>query len=272
LIAQLDDYKAHGLNAVTVFYQGSRSAHYDPFTPDGHDVDAGHQRRMERVIAECGQRDMFVIVGIFYQNARLKLRDADAVRAAVRLVTEKMKTFPNVLINVANEQNSNNWDDTRQVFDFTDPGRIIELCRIVKETDPKRLVGGGGYDMKKNITIGQSPAVDALLFDFNKPDTLTGTLCGALVKAGVTNKPLVNVELLGGWTKEFPRGIFPDRLKQRHFDDIQSVIGQRHMGLFFHNSPWCQVEPMRYDLAGQGTEADPGIRWYFEYLKGALQP
>ena len=272
LVAQLDDYAAHGLNAVTVFYQGSRSAHYDPFTPDGRGVDDGHQRRMERIITECGRRGIFVIVGIFYQHARLNVRDADAVRAAVRLVTEKLKPFPNVLINVANEQNNEYYDDTKRVFDFRDPERIIELCRLVKETDPKRLVGGGGYDVRKNIIIGQSPAVDALLFDINKPDVLTGRLCADFVKAGVTGKPLVNVELLGAWTKEFPRGIFPEHARQRHFDDIASVLGKKHIGLFFHNSPWCQVEPMRYDLAGQGTKDDPCIRWYFDYLKSAIRP
>lgn len=189
LLAQLDDYQAHGLNAITVFYQGSRSAHYDPFSPDGRSVDAGHQRRMERILTECGRRGMFVIVGIFYQNARLKLRDAEAVRSAVRLVSEKLQPFPNVLINVANEQNSEFYDDTKSIYDFRDPQRIMELCQLVKQTDPQRLVGAGGYDVEKNILLGKSPHVDAVLFDFNKVEKLTGEICARFQEAGVIGKP-----------------------------------------------------------------------------------
>jgi hypothetical protein len=272
LIAQLDEYKAHGLNAVTVFYQGSRSANYDPFKPDGSEVDAGHQRRMERIITECGRRRMFVIVGIFYQHAPLRLRDADAVRAALRLVTERLKPYPNILINVANEQGCDGYEDTKHIYDFRDPERVIELCRLVRQTDPRRLVGSGGYYFKNNVVIGRSPDVDALLFDFNKAEKLTGEICAEYVKQGVTGKPLVNVELLGAWTKEFPRGIFPEHVKQRHYDEVASVLGSPQFGMFYHNSNWCQVEPMRYDLAGQGTGTDPGIRWFFEWLRKAIQP
>ncbi len=272
LISQLDDYQTHGFNSVTVFYQGSRSVHYDPFRSDGLSVDPGHQQRMERIIRECGKRRMFVIVGIFYQNARLTLRDAEAVRNAVRLVTKKLRPHPNILINIANEHNCNNYDDTRHIFNFRDPARIIELCQVVNQTDPSRLVGAGGYDEKTNVTLGLSPHVDALLFDYNQNRDLTGGVCARFIQAGVKDKPLVNVELLGAWTKGFPRGIFPDHVKQRHYDEIASVLGKPQLGLFYHNSNWCQVEPMRYDLAGQGTEADPGIGWFFEHLKSKLNP
>ncbi len=40
LVAQLDEYRAHGVNTVTVFYTGCSGASYDPFSPDGCELDA----------------------------------------------------------------------------------------------------------------------------------------------------------------------------------------------------------------------------------------
>jgi hypothetical protein len=269
LIAQLDDYVAHGVNAVTVFYMGCRGRNYDPFSPDGRQIDPGHQRRMERIIRECARRNMIVVAGIFYQAAPFGLGDADAVRQAVRSVAIHLKPYRNVIINVCNEHNSDEWDKRAPVFDFREPERIIELCRIVHEVDATRLVGGGGYDHKKNPIIGQSKDVDVLLFDTagNRPSS--GELFQRFAAAGVTNKPMLNVETFGGWTKNFPRGVFADDVKASYFREVTDAVAEPGLSVFFHNNPWCQsqTEPMRYDLGGQGTRADPGIRWYFDFVK-----
>ena len=267
LIAQLDEYRAHGINAVTVFYQGSRAAAYDPFSRDGRTIDPGHQARMEQIIRAADARGMVVITGIFYQRASLVLEDADAVRQAVRTVTEALRPYRNVIINIANEQNSVNWDDTEHIFDFRDPLRIIELCRIVNQLDPARIVGGGGYDDVKNAVIGASPDVDVLLFDTDSPDDDSARAFDAFVGAGVTGKPVVNVEMLGGWTSQFERGVFSDAVKAEYYEEVAAAASRDGLGLFFHNNPWMQSRPMRYDLAGYGTSADPGIRWYFEAVR-----
>ncbi len=278
LIAQLDDYKAHGINAVTVFYMGCSGANYDPFAPDGLSIDPGHQRRMEQIIRACDEREMAVIVGIFYQRAPFGLRDAQAVRDAVRTVPEGLKPFPNILINIANEQNSGGWRPAAPVFDFRDPERIIELCALVHATDPGRLVGGGGYDREKNKIIGGSRHVDALLFDFNNVEAAQAdplALYEAFVAGGVENKPVVNVEIFGGYTKDFERGVFSDTFKGWHYQQVDAAASRPGFYVFLHNSPWFQVEPMRYDLGGSGTPADPGVRWYFDHVKsktGASTP
>ena len=268
LIAQLDDYKAHGVNTVTVFYMGCRGASYDPFSPDGRQIDPGHQGRMERIIRACAERGMVVVVGLFYQAAPFGLRDAEAVRTAVRTVATALRPHRNVIINVANEQNSGEWADTAAIYDFRDPERIIELCRLVHEVDPERLVGGGGYDHEKNIVIGRSPEVDVLLFDTAGPDLGSGGLYDRFVAGGVRGKPIVNVELFGGWTKRFERGVFPEEVKRVYRREVEAAASRPGLSVFFHNNPWCQREPMRYDLGGSGSDADPGIRWYFEHVRG----
>lgn len=271
LIAQLDDYKAHGVNAITVFYQGCAGKNYDPFSPDGKSVDPGHQARMNQIIEAAAQRNMIVIVGVFYQRAPITLRDSAAVREALRTVTRSLQPYSNIIINVCNEQNSPNWNKYAAVYDFTDPNNIIKLCRIVHEADPHRLVGGGGYDHPKNAQIGRSKDVDVLLFDTAGFER-SGDLYRRFTNEGVTGKPMLNVETFGGITKRYPRGIFDPELKQHYYNEIDDGVAIPGLGVFFHNNPWCQSEdePMRYDLAGQGTSDDPGIRWYFQYLQKRL--
>lgn len=281
LIAQLDDYKAHGINSVAVYYQGCRGGSYDPFSADGTKIDDGHQNRMEQIIKACDQRGMVVIAGIFYQSLEYNLDSPQATHNATQLVSEKLKGYGNVIINTANEQNSSEYARNARFFDFNDPQKIISLCRTVKKTDPDRIVGGGGYKQENNAVISLSPDVDVLLFDTAysaevKWDDIMETCYPWLRENGSKTKPMVNVESFGGWTKKFPRGIFEDEIKQIYYVEVDEVVRQDGLYFFFHNNPWCQCQDdrMRYDLAGYGSPDDPGIRWYFEYVarKRGIKP
>jgi hypothetical protein len=265
LIDQLDEYRAHGINAVTVFYMGCSGGYYDPFTADGRDIEAGHQQRMERIIRACAEREMIVVAGIFYQRAQLKLRDEAALRQAVRTVAERLKPYRNVIINIANEQNSGRYQGLAQTLN--DPQTIVELCRLVHEVDPQRLVGGGGYDHAKNEVIGRSTHVDVLLFDTAGPQPTSAELYRRFRAAEVRNKPIVNVETFGGWTRNFPPGVFPQELRAVYRAEADAAAAEPGLSVFFHNNPWLQGDPMRYDLGGEGSDDDPGIRWYFNYVK-----
>lgn len=276
LVAQLEEYVEHGVNAVTVFYQGCMGAHYDPFSADGTEIDAEHRRRLERIVEACAERDMLVIVGIFYQRAPFGLEDADAVRSAVRSVTEQLRPYGNVILNIANEHTSPRWADATDVFDFRDPERILELCRVVHDADPDRLVGGGGYHMETCTVIGRSPDCDVVMFDTGRPEYTqhdSGECYDRLVRAGVTETPIVNVELFGGWSGNFPRGVFPPEARLAYEKEVRAAAARPGLSVFFHSNPWCQHPelPMRYDLGGQGTADDPGIRWYFEQVRAARE-
>ncbi len=268
LIDQFDTYLAHGVNAVTVFYMGCRGGNYDPFSRDGTAVDGGHQGRMERIVAAAAERSMVVIVGIFYQAAPIALADAEAVRNAVRTVAAALRPYRNVVINVCNEHNSGEYQKF-PAFAFNDPQRVIELCRIVHDVDADRIVGGGGYDHATNPVIGRADDVDVLLFDTAGIAHGSGELFDRFRAEGVAGKPIVNVETFGGWTKQFPRGVFSDEVKQAYDREIDDALARPGLSVFFHNNPWCQsqTEPLRYDLGGRGTPDDPGIRWYFERIR-----
>jgi hypothetical protein len=273
LIAQLDDYKAHGVNTVSVFYMGSSGGYADPFAADGTAIDPSHQKRMEAIIRACDRRGMVVVVGVFYQRAAApRLKDWDAATEAVRTVARALAPHRNVILNVANEQNHATyrrlpWGRVMNVPD------LLDLCRAAKAAAPGLLVGAGGYDHDKNEAIGRSDAVDVLLFDTAGPMS-SGQLYERFRAAGVPDKPMVNVETFGGWTNQFvPQGVFPDAVRRAYRNEVADAA--RHPGLYlhFHNTPWCQPftpgDKARYDLGGRGTAADPCVRWYFEAVKQA---
>ena len=77
----------------------------------------------------------------------------------------------------------------------------------------------------------------------------------------------MNVEVFGGWTSRFERGVFSDSVRGEYRREVDAGASRPGLSIFFHNGPWCQVEPLRYDLAGSGIGTDPGIRWYFAYVQ-----
>lgn len=280
LIAQLDDYLAHGVNTVDVFLQGSSGGYSDAFLDEGKKIDRHHLRRIKRIIEACRSRNMVVIVGIFYQrtmaNSTIRnISTADGVRNAVRTVATALRKYRNIILNIANEQNSGYYRNCR-FFDFNNPENIIELCRLSKSAAPEMLVGAGGYHDEKNIVIGRSPDVDVLLFDTFSEDVDKNQHSlwhYDLFRAnGVTGKPIVNVEMFGAWTARFmPPGVYDETGKQKHFVDVDEAARTPGLYVHFHSNPWCQGPsidmPARFDLGGSGSATEPGIRWWFEYVR-----
>jgi hypothetical protein len=283
LISSLDDYKASGINTISVFLQGSSGGFCDPFGSGGSTIDPAHLGRMFRIADECARRDMVVIVGIFYQRTMkdpeiCNLKSGEDIRHAVRLITEKIKPYRNVIINIANEQNSGYYKSYK-AFDFNDPENIIHLCREVKNTDPERIVGGGGYHDSLNVVIGKSKHVDVLLFDTFSEDIKNGHHSGwhydFFKAAGVPAKPIVNVEIFGGWTQKFmPQGVYTPEGKAIHYLEIEAARKRAGLYVHFHSNPWFQGVAQglenRYDLGGEGTPDDPGVRWYFDACRQEL--
>ena len=281
LRSSLDDYKESGINTISVYFQGSNGNYSDPFSSDGKSIDQGHLDRMVNIIKECEKRDMAVIVGIFYQrvmanmDSTRRLSDKEAVVNAVRLVTEKLKPYRNVIINIANEQNSSVYNGCT-FYNFNDPDNIIALCREVHAVDPKRLTGGGGYKDEWNIAIGKSPEADILLFDTwgkdIEEDKDSGWKYDYFREQGVPDKPMINVEIFGGWTQKFvPPGVYPEDGQQIHIREIHAAKKRPGLSVHFHSNPWFQGpsigEMRRFNIGGIGTAEDPGIRWWVNAIK-----
>jgi hypothetical protein len=276
LLGQLDEYLRHGINAVTVFYQGSSGGYSNPLSADGATLDSAHHARMIEIIEACDRRGMVVIVGIFYQRSDF-LRTPAAWENAVRTVTRALRPHRNIVLNLANEQNSSLYKDSNAVFDLGDPTALIRLCDLVHTEDPQRLVGAGGYDHAKNIALGRSRSVDLLLFDTNGPED-SAALYDRFVAAGVKDKPIINVEQFGAYSakSDFPKtpGVFTPGNRALFLREIDAARTRRGLHTFFFDTRWLQGTGYghaanRYDLGGDGTESSPGWRWYAEAIRTA---
>lgn len=281
LIAQLDDYRRYGINTIDVFFQGSSGGFGDPFLKNGKQIQKDHLERMKRIIEACESRGMVVVVGIFYQRTMAdhddvrKIEDAQGVENAVRSVARFLRRYGNVILNIANEQNSGYYKQCA-FFNFNEPENIISLCKVAKSVAPLLVVGGGGYHDESNIVIGKSPAVDVLLFDTYDLDAQNDQHSqwhyDLFSRKGVKNKPIVNVEMFGGWTRKFmPPGVFDEEGKRKHLRDVDEAASTPGLYVHFHSNPWCQGpsigEQTHYDLGGMGTADEPGIRWWFDHVR-----
>ncbi len=263
LIANLEAYESNGLNTITVFYQGSSGGASDPFTADGLGIDAGHESRMEQIVAAARAHGVVVVVGILYQNAAWHLDSATSVHNAVKTVASAMLPYRNVIINVANEGNAGQWSDTNGIYDLGDPANIGALCADVHAIDPTRLCGSGGFSDSFNVAVGRSPNVDVLLFDTDDVTPTSSAKYDAFVSQGVNDKPIVNVELYGGYTLNWPTpGVFDATAKGYYHDEVLAKKTRPGLSIFFFSEPWLQRTPIHYELGGQGTSADPGIKWF----------
>ena len=91
------------------------------------------------------------------------------------------------------------------------------------------------------------------------------------MNGGVTNKPIVNVEFAGAWTRNPVKGVFSDSKKQQYFKAVDAAATILGLSMFFFANTWSQEDPIRYDLAGNGTSDSPGIHWYFDYTAEKLE-
>jgi hypothetical protein len=193
LTGQLDAYVRHGVDALTVFYQGSSGGHVQAFSDDGRSVDDGVQARMDRIAEECAARRMVLVAGIFYQRSDW-LESAVAYEHAAELVGRRLAKHHNVIVNVVNEHNGGRWRECP--FPVTTPDGIARLCEAARQgAGGALLVGGGGVHPGVNAEIALRPEVDLLLFDWH------GTSREAVeaYRAAGSTKPLWNVEIFGGW-------------------------------------------------------------------------
>jgi CubicO group peptidase (beta-lactamase class C family) len=166
-LAQLPDYAAHGIRAITLCLQGGypgyEGAENSAFRPDGS-LRGSYLWRVRRAIEACDRQGMAVILGCYYQRQDQILRDESAVRAGVVNVAQWIKTngFTNVVLEIANEFPHSGFD--HRILK-TAEGQV-ELIRLAKQTAPGLLVSTSGIgDGKLAEAVVQ--ASDFLLIHFN---------------------------------------------------------------------------------------------------------
>lgn len=150
-IAALPQWKAHGLLAVTVNFQGGSPEGYSnkqpwetgAFTSDGS-LRPGFAARMKRVIDAADLQGMVVILGYFYFGQSPRFMDDGAVTRATDQVTRWLLDggWRNVLVELNNESNPGYKPPILR------PDRVAELISRVREmkaTDGHTLLVGTSF-------------------------------------------------------------------------------------------------------------------------------
>jgi len=149
-VAALPTWRAHGLRAVTLNWQGgspegySRAQpwHNSAWTAEG-DLRSDHARRMERAIAALDRCGMVAILGLFYFGQDHRLRDEAAVLRAVDTAVDWIfdRDLRNVIVEIDNEC------DIRYAHPILKPPRVAELiARVAARTrDGRRLLVGTSF-------------------------------------------------------------------------------------------------------------------------------
>jgi hypothetical protein len=112
LVANLDNYAAHGINLISVSLQGTNGGFPDVdagpngFTPDGRLI-AAFGRRLEQVIRAADARGMVVSVVLMMPRKDELLRDEAAVRQAIESSARFLEErgLRNVIVNLYQEFN-----------------------------------------------------------------------------------------------------------------------------------------------------------------------
>lgn len=252
LISHLDEYKTYGLNTISVFFMGSRYSHIYGYNPDGT-LNKIYKDRMAKIIEACNQRGMVVLVGVLYWGSGMHETTNDfystwnqekvnhAIRNTVRWLTESH--YQNVFIDPDNE----GMGERGASFD------IGEMICAGKKTNPAIAIAynGKGYP---------PPCADlAVHFGF-KTEQLP-----YIQTEGTPNEYWGEYSKEKGLNEYINVGIYTPGKKEQQLRETKKLLDKGHGYLF--SSTWLQNIPPRYDLGGEGTSADPGIKWWLEYVK-----
>jgi hypothetical protein len=238
-IAAMPEWRAHGLLAFTLNLQGGSPYGYSKDQPwhnsainDDGTLRGDYLARAEKIITKADELGMVVILGIFYFGQDQRLKDEQAVIAAVDGVTRWIlaKKWRHVLVEVNNEAN------VKYDHDILKPQRVHELIQRVKAAGLPAGTSFGGGAVPTADVIAHS---DFLLIHGNGvkgPDAMRQFIAKVKKARGDRNIPIVINEddhfefdqadnnFTAAVKEHVSWGFFDFRMKGEGFDDgYQSV-------------------------------------------------
>jgi hypothetical protein len=254
LIDHLDLFRDYGVNAISVYVMGSRFTDVKGYRPDAT-LDPIHTARLGRIIDAADARGMIVLVGCLYWSTSRASEDlahwtqADANRAVANTVSWlRERNARNVFVDPDNEgmaHAARKWDI----------GAMIDAGHAA---DPACLIA---YNSR------QPPPVSADLAIHHSPK--------------IAGKPYIETEgspprsnYWGDYSKRVGLynyinvGVYTPGMKERQLAATTEHIERAHG--YFLASTWLQAPPPlgpNMKPGGDGTPADPGIKWWLEYLR-----
>ncbi len=252
LIRHLDEYQSYGLNTISVYLLGSRYSNIYGYNLDGT-LNPVYQQRLEKIIEACDRRKMVVLVGTLYwgsgqhgrSNEYYAAWGQEEVNAAMRNTVQWLtdKGYRNVFIDPDNEGMA------ERAASFN----IGEMICQGKKINPDLSIAynGKGYP---------PPCADLSIHFANQIEQLP-----YIETEGTPSQYWGDYSKEVGLNKYINVGIYTEGKKAQQLVRTQELLDQEHGYLLA--STWLQNVPPRFDLGGDGTACDPGIRWWCEFIR-----
>ena len=262
LIDQLDTFRSHGVNAISVYVMGSRFSDVKGYRPDAS-LDPVYSARLARIIEAADARRMIVLVGCLYWSTSKAKEDlahwkqADAERAIANTVRWlKERNYRNVFVDPDNEgmaTKETGWSFAALI----DAGHAANpACVIAYNSRATPVPARADLGIHHSPRIPGKPYVETEGTPSNAPGNYWGTYSK---REGFYN--YLNV------------GVYTDAMKENQKARTTELI-ERANGYMFA-STWLQAAPPlgpRMDLGGDGGAERPGIRWWLEFLRERYPP
>ena len=264
LVDQLDLYKSFGVNTIGVFFMGSRFGDVKGYRPDAT-LDPAYAARMGKIIEAADRRGMIVLVGCLYWSTSKAKEElghwgqAEADRAVANTVRWlKDHDYRNVFVDVDNEgmaHDEKRWSIARMI----DAAHAIDPTIMVAYNDSAPPPENADLLIHHSPKVAGKPWVQSEGTPNNAPGGYWGTYSK---RPDLYN--YINI------------GVYSDGMKQDQFRQTERDV-ERYAGHMLA-STWLQcVAPHGPNHApgGDGTEANPGIRWWLDHVKvrfGAWTP
>ena len=252
LVSHLDEYKKYGVNTISVFFMGSRFSEIHGYNADGT-LKPVYQLRMGKIIEACDERGMVTLVGILYWGSGMHDRTnknyegwkQDHVEAAMQHTVKWLhdNKYRNVFIDPDNEG-------------MAEIGAKFDIAKMIcagKKINPAIAIAYNGK--------GAVPACAGLTVHFG----LQSDNMPYIQTEGTPSQYWGEYSKENGLSTYINAGIYTKGKKKEQLADTKRLLDKGHGYLFA--STWLQNIPPKYEMGGDGSPADPGIRWWLDYIK-----
>jgi hypothetical protein len=254
LIDNLDTFARYGVNTVSVYFMGSRFGDVKGYHEDAS-LSPVHTERMARIIEAADQRGMVVLVGCLYWSTSQAKWDnwtqAEADKAVANTVSWlKEKGYRNVFVDVDNEgmaQAAKGFDPRQMVL----AGKAVDPCCVIATNFRGQPPAEADLAIHHSERAAGKPYIESEASPGKAPGGYWGTYSK---RDGYYN--YINI------------GVYTEAMKA---DQIRQTTAHLARGEgYMLASTWLQcVAPYGPNQrpGGNGTEDDPGIRWWLEFLR-----
>ena len=252
LVGHLEEYESYGINTISVFFMGSRYSNINGYNLDGS-IKETYKKRMSKIIEACDKREMVVLVGVLYWGAQ----QSDFSNAYYK--DWKQKDVNTALVNTITWLRENNYRNV-----FIDPDNEGMAERGAKFNIDEMICEGKRVDESYSIAYngkGYAPPCADLAVHF----------CNITQGIPYIQSEGTPSQYWGDYSKEqgldhyINVGIYTEGKKKEQIEETSKLLDAGHGYMFA--STWLQNIPPNYDVGGDGSPCNPGIKWWLDFVK-----